>query len=112
MGSAYPTVNRSLSNVRDDNAPNAPSGPEASADIVPRANYLFFFSRFACLFSLAVFWGGFFLLRLTSRVFDIRFVSCKFTLQRSITLKIILYYIFRDNAITIFHKGNLLSVMS
>jgi hypothetical protein len=34
-------------------------------------NYLFFFSRFACFFSLAVFWGFFFSSFLVSLGFDI-----------------------------------------
>jgi len=36
-------------------------------------SYLFFFSRFACLFSLAVFWGAFFVSFLVSLDFGIQF---------------------------------------
>ena len=42
-------------------------------------NYLFFFSRFARFFSLAVFWGFFLSLFLVSLAFDIWFTSGKFT---------------------------------
>ena len=55
------------------------AGLKTPADIVLTANYLFFFSRFACLFSLAVFWGAFFLFRLASCDFDIRFTSYRLT---------------------------------
>ena len=44
-----------------------------------RANYLFFFSRLACFFSLAVFWGFFLTLFFASLPFDIWFTSGKFT---------------------------------
>jgi len=47
------------------------------------ANYLFFFSRFACLFSSAVFWGVFFFSFLTSLGFDIRFPCLTFPISNA-----------------------------
>jgi hypothetical protein len=35
--------------------------PERTAERMTAVDHLFFFSRFACFFSLAVFWGCFFL---------------------------------------------------
>jgi hypothetical protein len=45
--------------------------PETRSVVLLVANYLFFLSRFACFFSLAVFWGFFLSLFLASFPFDI-----------------------------------------
>ena len=65
------------------------------------ANYLFFFSRFACFFSFAVFLGAVFWLFLVSCDFDIPFTSYITMLNFTTCVK---YPNFPNNAIAILHK--------